>query len=388
MLHLFLPRSTRFAFRAFSHGIEQSIRSMRGRPRPVFNALHDERELARMAEQARRTTQTSDALPWLLPIVQTKSTANGIVVWLERPPALEFEAGQFLTLAVTIDGRQHRRQYSIFTDPTDRDVLGIAIRRVPDGLVSNHLADTISERERISAGGPSGRFTLETSRGEGPVVLIAGGVGVTPLLSLAAAAHTAGRDVTLICANRGVRSIMLREQTDALAALSGVRVQHVLERRAASLPCPAGRLSAELLSELLPLDTSSDYFVCGPGPMMDSVCEVLSRAAIPDEQVHTERFVVARTESGANPAQTHAVRFARSGRLVNIAEGETILEGARAAGINLAFSCTMGGCAACKVRVQGDVHLPDPNCLTSEEAEAGETLACIACPRSSLTIDA
>jgi ferredoxin len=183
---------------------------------------------------------------------------------------------------------------------------------------------------------------------------------------------------------------MLRSELDALADVGAVEVRHVLERPTNSLLAAKGRITPSLVLEIATPRPGADYFVCGPEPMMNLVCTALAQASVPEEQIYTERFVVAKRENdtAVNEGRTHAVRFSRSGRLVNIQEGQTILEGALAAGLQLPFSCTMGGCAACKLRVEGKVHLPDPNCLTATEAAAGETLACIACPRSSLTIDA
>lgn len=330
---------------------------------------------------------TAPSAALALPIVAVEGDANGVRLFLERPPAFEFEPGQFLTITTTIDGTEHRRQYSIFTSPGDRARLGLAVRRVATGVVSNYLADTLSVGDSMLADGPSGRFTLSAAATDSKLVLVAGGVGITPLLSIGSAAAASGRRVELIYANRGVRSTMLSASVRELAKLPQVEVTHVLERRAKSQPSEHGRLDSALLTKLFKTSENADYFVCGPSAMIDTVADFLAEKGVSDERVHTERFAQAQNTVEAS-ARTHSVRFARTGRLVNIPEGQTLLEGARAAGINLPFSCTMGGCAACKVRCEGEVHLPDPNCLTTKEVAAGETLACIACPRSALTIDA
>lgn len=386
MLSALLPRTARFLLHSTAHNLRQSARALSRRRRPVFEASHTPEQLREFARVARDRTEIA-TVALALPVVRVEPDSNGIRLYLERPPAFEFEPGQFLTLEVSIDGVNYRRQYSIFTAPTERDHLGLAIRRVQAGVVSNHIADTACAGDTVHADGPSGRFTLSAAEGSGNVVLIAGGVGITPLMSIGHAAALANRGVHLFYANRGVRSTMLADRVGELDQFPGVSVTHVLERAAKSRPSEVGRFDSAMMAKLLSVETNSDYFVCGPAAMMDAITEYLSQQGVPDERVHTERFAQAKT-STAPSTRTHAVRFAKSGRLVNIPEGQTILEGAQAAGINLAFSCTMGGCAACKVRCEGDVHLPAPNCLTSDEAAAGETLACIACPRSALTIDA
>ncbi|MFT6397457.1 MAG: ferredoxin-NADP reductase [Bradymonadia bacterium] len=398
MFNALLPRSAKFFLRSTAHNIRQSARALARQPRPVFQALHTPEELRALAQAARQPAAADQLATLALPVLAVEPDANGVRLYLERPPAFEFKPGQFLTLALTADGVEHRRQYSIFTPPAERERIGLAIRRVEGGVVSNHLVDTARAGDTVTADGPSGRFTLNADDSDA-LVLIAGGVGITPLLAIAKAAAAADRDVRLLYANRGLRSTMLADEVENLAALPNVTVTHILERKAKSRSSEVGRLDTPMLEKLLPPNGSEDFFICGPAPMMDTVTDYLRARGVPSARVHTERFAQARSEQRGGTGQrdeteretssrTHAVRFAKSGRLVNIPEGQTLLEGARAAGIFLPFSCTMGGCAACKVRCDGDVHLPDPNCLTSDEAAAGETLACIACPRSALTIDA
>lgn len=388
MLDLLLPRTTRVFARVIALGLEQSLRTIRASKRPVYQALHTPEELAEFARRARPDSPQQPQARWCANVIRAKANRYGIELSLSRPDGFEFEAGQFVTLVLDVDGRQVRRQYSIYTDPSNRQELGLAVRRVAGGLVSNYLADRLTEGETLRFDGPNGRFTLDACANHGPLVLIAGGVGLTPLLSIAQAAAP-DRDVTLVVANRGLTSIPLRSQIDGIDSRPNVSVRHVLERASKSIDASTGRLDAANLDALISIDAESDFFVCGPEPMMAAVCDYLTERGVDPSRVHTERFAAARgpEPSGASN-RTHAVRFTKSGRLVNIPEGQTILEGARAAGVELPFSCTMGGCAACKVRVDGDVHLPGPNCLTESEAAAGETLACIACPRSSLTIDA
>lgn len=389
MLDLFLPRTTRIFARVVALGIDQSLRTIRATRRPVYQSLHTAEELVEFTRRARAGTPLQREVDWAASVRQITRSRRGVSLLLTRPKGFEFAAGQFVTVAVTIDGRPYRRQYSICTDPDDREKLGLAIRRVDGGLVSNHLADHLAEGATVAFDGPSGRFTLDACQGSGRLVLIAGGVGVTPLLSIAHAAARGARPVTLIAANRGVTSIPLRRELAELESHELVQLHHVLERPSRSVDATVGRLDAATLDQLVGDDDHADYFVCGPSLMMDTVTAELRRRGVGSERIHTERFLTARERDPTDVGdRTHAVRFTRSGRLVNIPEGQTILEGARAAGVELPFSCTMGGCAACKVRVRGDVHLPDPNCLTELEAAGGETLACIACPRSSLTIDA
>jgi uncharacterized protein len=163
-------------------------------------------------------------------------------------------------------------------------------------------------------------------------------------------------------------------------------VTHVLTRR-------DGRLDAEgvrrWITEVAP-GADAHYYVCGPGPLMDVVREVLAGLRVPDAQVHQERYT-----SGADPGNATTVpqemtveANGRSVGTVVVEPGQTLLDAGLAAGWPMPYSCTVGNCGDCMVRLRsGQVSRNEPDCLTPGQRAEGLVLTCTACPLSAVTLD-
>jgi ring-1,2-phenylacetyl-CoA epoxidase subunit PaaE len=294
----------------------------------------------------------------------TRETRDAVT--LELDTDVTFRPGQFLTLIVTIDGVEHRRAYSISTAPHDRRV-AVTVKRM--GLVSSYLCDRAREGERIQLLGPSGSFgvTIDPERAR-HVVLIGGGSGVTPLFSIARAvlhSEPASR-VTLVLGNRTEQDIIFR---DAIAAIDDPRftVRHVL---------------GPVLE--LPELPDGEHYLCGPEPMMVVVREALHARGV--TEIHEEKFTSPTQRKSRLPIAQQPIRIGDA--TVIATPGQTILEAALQHQVALPYSCTMGGCGACKVRVvAGDVEMEEPSCLSSSERAAGYVLACVARAESPITIE-
>jgi len=285
---------------------------------------------------------------------------------------IQLEAGQFFTLLVNIDGQELRRAYSASSSALETDSASITVKRIPGGLVSNYVGDTAKVGAMLRLLGPSGSFTVPAAADH--LVLIAGGSGITPMMSIIrtqlAARPTA--QIDLLFGNRGEADIIFRQALDELAAAhpSRLRVRHTLE------PSPLAH-----------------YFICGPEPMMDAAHASLSARTIPGARVHAERFTQPhrRTPGPARTSEAHQVRvqLQRDSRDVYVPPGETILEAALDAGLAMPFSCGLGGCGACRMRVlDGDVEMEEPNCLTEDEKRARWVLTCVGRPTCRTTIEA
>jgi len=312
----------------------------------------------------------------------------------DGPDAITFEPGQFLTLVVMIRGEEHRRAYSFCSDPARPETVAVTIKRVQGGRVSNHLNDVVRVGDTLRTLGPSGVFGPRRTRpASSRVILVGGGSGITPLMAIVHAQRAAPScaGIHLVYANRGARSVIFLDQLSAIAAVDPrVTIRHVLERPSKRLPAARGRLTGDTLRAEVPVDPGATYFVCGPGPMMDAVSMYLESAGVPSTQIFMERFVPQdRRRDAASKGAVYSVSFRRSGLLLQVRDDTTLLDAALDAGIDLPFSCTMGGCGACRQRVrEGACHVEEPNCLTMTEREEGFVLTCVSRPRGALVIDA
>jgi ferredoxin-NADP reductase len=264
---------------------------------------------------------------------------------------------------------------------------------MPAGLVSRYLHERVRTGDTLVATAPSGQFTLATKPAlKRTIAFVAGGVGITPLISLA---ETLLREepqsrAVLLCGNRCEDEIIFRERLGALEAgfASRLVVRHALDQPPANWSGVRGALDGARTLQLLGTTDADAYYVCGPEAMMKDVCGALAGAGIASDRVHTERFAYASATTTRIPTHSAEVTFAASGRRVTARPGQTILQAGLAAGIDLPSSCTMGGCGACKVRkTSGKVVMSEPNCLSDREREAGYLLACCSYADTNLTIE-
>ena len=335
-----------------------------------------------------------------------RQTADAVAIHLADPSGapIAFEPGQFLTVLVALpSGETLRRAYSISSlagagEAASRVV--IAVKRVRGGRASNHLNDHLREGDALEVLGPSGSFVVPPARPGVPrrLVLLAGGSGITPLLAIARAALAgdAATSVALVYGNRGEADILFREEIRALAAAHPDRLAL---RLVLSEPTPGWTGGAGLLDRattaaeldalaIAPPDEVPGEaldvacFVCGPGPMMAAVREALLARGIPAARVHEERFSspAQRASAPSAPAapQRITIRIRGVAREVVAAPGQTLLEAGLAAGLPMPFSCGLGGCGACKLKlVSGPVESEEPSCLHADERAAGHLLACV-----------
>ncbi len=334
-------------------------------------------------------------------VVRETDDAVSIYLTEEDGSPLEFQPGQFLSIDVEVDGQRLRRAYSL-ASPSLPDVpRHITVKRIQDGRASNLLNDTIAEGAELKVLGPSGSFTVEPRAvNQRHLVMIAGGSGITPIMSILETVLRVERDsrVTLIYGNRGWDDVIFRDRLSALCEEFGDRltVDHVLEDPPEWWTGERGLLTVEILeSRLRALQIEDDglqrYFICGPTPMMEAAHVVLAGRGIAASRIAEERFTSPEARSGARGSgKTERVVVSRAGREhgVQVAAGQTILEAGLAAGLDMPFSCAMGGCGACRVRLEdGQVEMEEPNCLSQAEREQGYVLACVGRPLGAVRVE-
>lgn len=294
---------------------------------------------------------------------------------------LAYEAGQHLTLLVDVEGRPVRRCYSFSTSPLATSRPAITVRRVDTGQVSPHLHEHVRVGDTLKAALPSGSFTLPVlGSGARRFVFVGGGVGLTPLVSLAETALRRDPEarVDLLCGHRREDEILFGTRLEALERefAPRLRVRIALDEARDDWHGLRGVLGGSRVLDEVGAEADA-YYVCGPEPMMDDVVSALDRAGVDPSKIHVERFAYAAPAPSSIPATPREIHFAKSGRTVVAEPGQTILEAATKSGLDLPSSCTMGGCGACKVKKSaGTVVAAEPNCLSDAERAEGWVLTC------------
>jgi len=326
---------------------------------------------------------------------RVEEAEDAVSLWLRPHEADTPRArpGQFYTVRVRHPDGVLKRAYSASHKCDETGTLRLTIQRVPDGLASTYLTEHVFEGSELQLLGPSGSFGEEVCSGAARrVVMIAGGSGVTPMAAMCHTlleADTGSYEFVLIHGVRTPRHALFSRELEALARAhaGSLSVHHVYERDAPPGHAFEGRLVPEVLTKVLDSAIKSlsappeRYLLCGPAGMLESAHTALRERGVPDDHIEQERFASPQAAEEATETEQTTVTFLSSGQSVSVevATSETILTSGLKAGVPMPFSCTLGGCGACKVRLEeGTVSMETPNCLTARERAAGDVLACVA----------
>lgn len=203
----------------------------------------------------------------------------------------DFAPGQYLTLAVEVDGEPMRRNYSL-SDAPGKPWYRISVKREAGGRVSNWLHDRAAVGAELLVQAPCGEFVLHEAQGDRPLVLVTGGVGITPAMSMLEAAAPTGRPIRFIHAARHGGVHAFRARVDAIAAAHpNVKPLYVYDQpRPEDRPHATGLVTKELLSEELPSDRDVDLYFLGPKPFMQAVFAHGLALGVPEPQLRYEFF--------------------------------------------------------------------------------------------------
>lgn len=259
------------------------------------------------------------------------------------------------------------RQYSLCGDPADRSAWRVAVLRESAGRGgSAHVHEQLGEGAKVRVRGPRNNFALEPAP---RYRFVAGGIGITPILPMLAAAEAAGAEWTLLYGGRTRGSMAFGEELGRY----GDRVTFAPEDETGLL---------DLASVLDDVPEGTLVYCCGPGPLLDAV-----EARCPSGVLRVERFRPKEQETGGTTA--FEVELARSGRTLTVAPDVSVLDAVRDAGVEVLYSCTEGTCGTCETDVLDGEPDHRDSVLTEDERAAGETmLICVSrCRGKRLVLD-
>ncbi|MGX9356843.1 2Fe-2S iron-sulfur cluster-binding protein [Roseobacteraceae bacterium S113] len=330
-----------------------------------------------------------------LTVTDVRKTIRDAVVVSLAPQSgdFTFRAGQYLTFKRDFDGTELRRSYSICA--AEGDALQVGIKHVEGGAFSSWANEALRPGDVLEAMAPMGQFQTTPAKGQPKHYLtFAGGSGITPVLSIlqTVLADEPQARVTLVYANRSQRTIMFREEIEDLKNrhMGRLNVVHVLEQEQ-DIPLFEGRVDQEKCTALFAhwIDVASvdEALICGPEPMMLAISESLRAHGLDDNQIKFELFKSAQpgrltrpaTLTQAAPPGGVQVRLTVDGtsQSFEMDRDMTLLDAARADGIDAPYACKAGVCSTCKCKIlEGEVEMAANHALEDYEVRAGYVLSC------------
>ncbi|MHB8465812.1 MAG: 2Fe-2S iron-sulfur cluster-binding protein [Acidimicrobiales bacterium] len=313
-----------------------------------------------------------------------RETADASSFILDVPAELRdafvYDAGQFVTFRVCHNGQQLLRCYSMSSSPVVDTELKVTVKRVPGGVVSNWMIDTLAPGDLLDVTSPAGVFCLGSGRAD--IVAFGAGSGITPLLSIVKTAlATTARGVRLLYANRDRDAVIFGAALQALSEEYPDRLEVVHH-----LDVEQGFVDDEVVRGFTDFGTGADYYICGPGPFMDIVESTLLGHGVDAARIHIERFTVedqtAASDTTAAPADGRiTIEVDGRSETADHRPGTTILQMARQIGMAPPYSCESGSCATCMAKVvEGAATMRVNNALTDDEVADGWVLTCQAVP--------
>ena len=201
----------------------------------------------------------------------------------------DFEPGQFISIVLDVAGNSLRRNYSLSNAPGET-YLRISVKREPQGVVSNFLHNKLAPGDEVTLLPPCGDFVLR--RNSKPLVLVTGGVGITPAISMLNAEASSGREVRFIHAAIDSKVHAFKAHVDQLAAANEnvSRLYVYSDPGQGCEPHATGFITAELLAKQLPADCDVEFYFLGPKPFMRAALSIATELGVPKEQGHFEFF--------------------------------------------------------------------------------------------------
>ena len=320
---------------------------------------------------------------------------------MARPEGFEFKAGQFLTVRVNVDGKPVVRCYTISSAPEARGYLEISVKR--QGLLSGTLHATVRAGSMLAVNAAGGHFVYPEGD-DRPLALIAGGVGITPMMCMLRHAVQADptRPITLLYSVHSHRDVAFRDELRVLAARNpNLRVRVTTTRGPRETGHLSGRIDGRMIGEQVADIANTIFMLCGPGPMIDGLKTTLAGLGVPEAQVRSEAFEAAIASSTAVTAP-HAAEHAlpsptgglfqlhliETGATLSADCTSTLLESCEAGGVPLSSLCRAGVCGSCRTRLASGKVRCESDILDESDRADGYILPCVSWPEEDCALEA
>lgn len=294
-----------------------------------------------------------------------KETADAITLCFKQPGLrkIKYQAGQYLTLSFRINGRKYTRPYSFSSAPSVDSFLETTIKRIPDGIFSNHIHNTIAIGDMVEVMEPMGDFIPVTDEMISQIYFWGVGSGITPLISIIKEVLISNPKVIvmLVYGNKNFESTIFLEAINQLLQRYPINfkvwhfhTQYTHDEKHHFVR--SGRINKDFIIELLTgADVSKTaHYICGPVDLKNTIKDTLDLLKFPTTTIFSEDFELVKDPKEFEDIVTHnvTIHFQGSDTVVEVEKGKSVLEAALDAGIELPYSCQTGSCNTCKAELK------------------------------------
>lgn len=307
-----------------------------------------------------------------------------------------FQAGQYISVAVEVDGIRTSRPYSLSSPPNQTGYYEITVRRVADGLVSNYLLDELKPGDSLKTSGPEGHFYYNPLFHDQTMVCLAGGSGVTPFMSMIQQIVDRGleRMVYLFLGNPDLEQAVFHDRLTAIAARHGnIHYVPVIENPPHGFQGQRGLITGELIQQVLGEVSGKTFYICGPQAMYDFCLPQLRQMGVPNRKIRKEAYgppLRVWEQPGwpqqVKPQDAFTVRV-KNGGSFSAPAGETLLTSLEKNGLRVPSLCRSGECSQCRIKLlAGKVFQPSGTPVRRSDAKFGYVHSCVSYPLEDLEI--
>lgn len=322
----------------------------------------------------------------------------------EHLKSFDFKAGQYLTLKSYVEDQELRRSYSLCSEPSSKEHK-IAIKRIENGLFSSYAHEKIKRGDYLEVMAPAGNFQhLPDTKASKNYALFAAGSGITPIISILKSIlrHEPNSTVNLIYGNKGINSVIFKEEIEALknTYINRLSVVHIFSRENLGNKLQQGRIDKEKCQTLFKTYfrgvSIDDVFICGPEKMTLEIREVCLEKGLDSKQIHLELFGTGfkqKTEEEDTPVvneEDSQIQLHIDGDEYEFdlnTNGISLLDAAHKSGLDVPYACKGGVCCTCKAKIlEGSVKMDVNYSLEQDELDQGYILTCQSHPTSKKVI--
>lgn len=326
-----------------------------------------------------------------------KETSDSCTIYFKQPGLrkIRYLAGQYLTLILRINGRLFYRPYSFSSAPAVDDFLGITVKRIQNGVVSNFIHENLKIGDVVEVLEPMGDFVCNRLLRPQNIFLWGVGSGITPLYSILK--EKLGEDVQsiskvhLVYGNKNQESAIFYEQIKSLQLMfpDTFRVTNFYSDDNSIIECESirkGRINSDFIIDLVSRNMSNEsvHFICGPSSLKELIINTLNGLNIDNSSIFTEEFKLAINSKDLSSVQNSEVKifFRGVSSKITVLRGRTILDAALDSGIELPYSCQTGSCSTCKgILKEGHLKMIGLN-NKRDDLKQNEFLLCCSYPES------